>query len=60
MELLTLQQVAKQTCTSVAFWRKQVRLRRIPVVRVGRLIRLDADSVRQYLAAQTRPEGSEK
>jgi len=37
--LESLPQVAERTATSVAFWRKQVYLRRIPVVKVGRLTR---------------------
>ena len=55
MELWTLQEVAKRTSTSVGFWRKQVLQQRIPVIRVGRLVRLSPDDVRSYLAARTRP-----
>jgi excisionase family DNA binding protein len=57
MELWSLQEAARRTKTSVSFWRKQVRLRRIPVVKVGRLTRLDPDHIREYLAAHTRPAG---
>jgi len=54
MELLTLQEVAKRTSTSVAFWRKQVLRRQLAVVKVGRLIRLNPDDVRAFLVARTR------
>jgi excisionase family DNA binding protein len=55
MELWSLQEVAKCTGTSVAFWRKQVLLRQIPVVKVGRLVRLNREHVLAYLACRTRP-----
>jgi excisionase family DNA binding protein len=55
MELLSLQEVAKTTHTSIAFWRKQVHLRRIAVVKVGRLVRLRPEDLHSFLAAGTRP-----
>ena len=55
MELWTLQEVARRTSTSVAFWRKEVLHRRIPVVKVGRLVRLNPEAVRSYVASRTRP-----
>ncbi len=55
MELWDLKETAKRTRTSEGFWRKQVRLGTIPVIRVGRCIRLDADAVHAFLAARTRP-----
>ena len=54
MELLTLQEVARRTSTSVAFWRRQVAQRRIPFVKVGRLVRLMPEAVSNFLAARTR------
>jgi len=55
MELWNLPEVAKRTSTSVAFWRKQVLLRQIPVIKIGRLVRLNPEHVLSYLAARTRP-----
>ena len=55
MELLKLDEVAKRTCTSTGFWRKQVLLRRIAVFKVGRCVRLDAEDVRAFLAVRSRP-----
>ncbi len=55
MELWDLKETAKKTHTSEGFWRKQVRLRTLPVIRVGRCVRFDSDAVRTFLAARTRP-----
>ncbi len=55
MELWTLQEAAKRTSTSVGFWRKQVFLRQIPVVKVGRLVRVRAEDVASWVAIRTRP-----
>jgi hypothetical protein len=55
MELWSLKQTAKNTSMSLAFWRKQLGLRTIPVIKVGRSVRLEADAVRAFLAARTRP-----
>ena len=55
MELWTLKETAKNTRMSLAFWRKQLGLRSIPVIKVGRAVRLDADAARAYLQARTRP-----
>lgn len=55
MELWSLKEVAKRTSTSESFWRKQVYLRQITVIKVGRLVRLDAEAVRAFLVARTRP-----
>jgi excisionase family DNA binding protein len=54
MELWSLPEVAKRTSTSVAFWRKQVQLRKIAVVKVGRLVRLRSEDVAAFLNAHTR------
>ena len=58
MELWDVKEVAKQTKASVAFWRKQIHLRNIPIVKVGRLVRIDPEDVRAFLAARTRPARS--
>ena len=55
MKLLSLQEVAERTSSSLGFWRKQVLLRRIPVVKLGRLVRLNPEDVAAFLAERTRP-----
>ena len=55
MQLLTLKELAKRTNTSEAFWRKVVFERRIPIVKVGRLVRINPSDVEAFLAARTRP-----
>jgi hypothetical protein len=55
MELWTLKETASKTRMSEAYWRKQVLLRRIPVIKIGRCVRLDADAVRSFLTASVRP-----
>ena len=58
MQLWDVNETAQRTKASVAFWRKQIRLRTIPVLRVGRLVRLDPEDVRAFLAARTVPAQS--
>lgn len=55
MELWTLKETASKTRMSEAYWRKQVPLRRIPVIKIGRSVRLDEQVVRTFLAEGTRP-----
>lgn len=55
MELWTLKEIASKTRMSEAYWRKQVLLRRIPVVKIGRCVRLDAQVVQSFLAEGVRP-----
>jgi excisionase family DNA binding protein len=55
MELWTLKETAKYTRMSLAFWRKQLWLRSIPAIKIGRAVRLDAEAVRSFLEARTRP-----
>ena len=55
MELWSIKTTARQTATSEGFWWKQARLGTIPIIKVGRLVRLEADAVRSFLAARTRP-----
>jgi excisionase family DNA binding protein len=54
MQLWTLKETAQYTRMSLAFWRKQLWLRTIPSIRVGRSVRLEADDVRAFLNARTR------
>ena len=55
MELWDVKQTARRTNTSEEFWRKRIRMGEIPIIRLGRLVRLDADVVRTWLAARVRP-----
>ena len=55
MELWDVKGTAQRTKTSEAFWRKVIWLRQIPTIKVGSLVRLNAEDVRAYLAARTRP-----
>ena len=59
MELWTLQEAAKRTSTSLGFWRKQVLNRQIPVVKVGRLVRVRAEDVASWITARVRPAQTE-
>jgi hypothetical protein len=58
MELWTLKETASKTRMSEAYWRKQVLLRRIPVIKIGRCVRLDAEVVRSFLTQSVRPATS--
>lgn len=44
-KLLSLPEVAERTSTSVAFWRKAVQRQEVPIIKVGRLIRLREEDV---------------
>jgi hypothetical protein len=55
MELWTLKETAEKSRMSEAYWRKQVLQRRIPVIKIGRCVRLDAEVVRSFLAEGVRP-----
>ena len=54
-KLLTVHEAAEATGASVSFWRKRVADRSLPVVRVGRLVRLRPSDVDAYLARRTTP-----
>jgi excisionase family DNA binding protein len=40
LKLLTVQECAALTGTSIAYWRKAIARRRVPVHRIGRLVRI--------------------
>ena len=44
-ELLTLQECERITKRRVATWRKDIRLKRVPVVRIGRQVRVPKEFV---------------
>ena len=53
--LLTKQQAADQLQVSVRMVERLVALRRIPVVKIGRHVRIEAAALAAYVASQTRP-----
>jgi excisionase family DNA binding protein len=54
--LLTIDECARRTATSCAFWRKLVLGRAIPVHRIGsRLIRIAEQDFQAYLKSGLRP-----
>ena len=53
MQLLSLKEAAERTGSSLAFWRKQISLKTIPVIHVGRLVRIAEDDLEAWLAART-------
>jgi excisionase family DNA binding protein len=60
-ELWDVREAAKRTKTSVALWRKLIAQRKVPVIRVGRCVRLDPEHVTAFLAARTQhPKGDSK
>lgn len=44
-KLFSLFEVAARTSTSVAFWRKAIGRKQVPVVRIGRLVRVREEDV---------------
>jgi hypothetical protein len=59
LQLWSIRQTAENTDMSQAFWKKQIFLGHIEVIKLGRSIRLDADKVRAWLQARTRPAKSQ-
>ncbi len=53
--LLTLAECAEITNTSLRWWRTAVFERRVPVVHLGRLVRIDERDLEAYLAANRQP-----
>ena len=56
--LLTIDQVAEHLGTSRRHLRRLIAERRIPYVKVGRLIRFDPDEITAWLDAGRHPTGS--
>lgn len=50
--LLTARQCGEITGTSESFWRREIRLRRIRAYRIGDLVRISEDDLREWLAAR--------
>ena len=53
--LLSIAEVATRTSTSQSFWRKQLARRVIPVVRVGRCVRIRQSDLDAWLRLRLRP-----
>jgi excisionase family DNA binding protein len=51
LKLLTVRECADLTGTSVAYWRKAISRRRIPVHRIGRLVRVAERDLEAHLRA---------
>jgi excisionase family DNA binding protein len=54
-QLLTFSVVAKRTQLSESFWRKAVRRRLLPFIKIGRAVRLRQDDVVRFLEERTHP-----
>jgi excisionase family DNA binding protein len=52
--LLTLEECAERTATTLRWWRRAVSERRLPVVRVGRLVRIDERDLDAFIAENRR------
>jgi hypothetical protein len=53
--LLTLFEAEQMTGRKVSTWRKDIRLRKVSFVRLGRQIRIPIEAVRELIAAGYRP-----
>lgn len=54
-QLLTVRQMAQEAANSEAFWRKVIARREIPIVRVGRSVRVRRRDFEVFLAKGLRP-----
>ena len=54
-QLLTVAELASRSGTSRAAWRKWIAERRVPVVKVGRCVRVRESDFEQFLRRNTRP-----
>ncbi len=54
-KLLTVEECAARTSTSPAFWRKLISRRRIPVHKLGRLVRIAERDLEALMRAGFRP-----
>ena len=50
LELLTLREAEAMTKRKVATWRKDIRLRKVPYVRLGRQVRIPREYVEQLIS----------
>lgn len=49
-QLLTVDEVAEITGMSIPYWRREVLLKRIPVIRFGRAVRINPADLAAYTA----------
>jgi excisionase family DNA binding protein len=54
-KLLDLQECAERTGTTIRWWRRAVAERRIPVVRLGRLVRVADHDLEAFIEASKEP-----
>ena len=57
-EFLSVPQAAEVTNMSIGFWWKQVRLRKIPHVKIGSAVRIRKSALAEWLAAREMAVGS--
>lgn len=55
-QLLTIEQLAERLGITVRHVRRLVAERRVPIVKVGRLVRFDAGEIARWLDSRRRPE----
>ena len=55
-QLLTIEQLAERLGITVRHVRRLVAERRVPIVKVGRLVRFDAADIARWLDSRRRPE----
>ena len=53
--LLTLQECADRTGTTIRWWRTAVFEKRIPTVRLGRLVRVDESDLAEFIKRNREP-----
>ena len=53
--LLTLDECAARTGTTIHWWRRRVFQREIPIVKLGRLVRVDEADLEHYLEVNREP-----
>lgn len=56
--LLTIEELAEHLGVTVRHVRRQVAERRVPFIKVGRLVRFDPDEIARWLDAARRPESA--
>ena len=54
VRLFRVEELAEMTAMSVACWRREIRLKRIAVTRMGRAIRVSESDFHDYLASHRR------
>lgn len=57
--LLTLSECAERTSTTLRWWRRAVFERRVPVVHLGRLVRVNEADLERFIEANRRPAREE-